>query len=157
MAWASSHYHWDNIWMHEIKGSWVIFLTDLLLYVVSTLQILVQVNGRSVQSMKLNLFQVLFFVKKTTLWQWRWRSHFHCIGNFGLSALRGSRWIAMETLVTISLYCRKILSHCEKTFGWLKEQLPQNFSTANLRLQILRRIGLTTMERKLRYWHWSSP
>lgn len=48
----------------------------------------------------------------------------------------------------------EMLSHREVT-SWLKEQLPQDFSIANFRPQILRETVLITMANKMRFWYWS--
>lgn len=129
-------------------------LTDLQSYVVSTSQNVLEVNSICIQKMILNLPQG--FVLSGNL--------LYGIGGGGCNwCLKPGGWCALRMgLENGENNSRHLLkgtnnaeSLCVSTSSWCKECLPQSFSVANGRLKILREIGLTSMEKKLKIWHWS--
>ena len=67
------------------------------------------------------------------------------------NVLWGSTWIVAKEELPFCCIAGKWLSLCEDASWWWKERVPQNFSLANLRLQILRGTGLPTTGK-----HWNN-
>ena len=67
------------------------------------------------------------------------------------NVLWGSTWIVAKEEPPFCCIAGKWLSLCEDASWWWKERVPQNFSLANLRLQILRGTGLPTTGK-----HWNN-